>query len=303
MDTRLSSRREPVPTRRPAFLLPGLAVLCLLSAVPVSADTPPAALFERFENFDAARFTEPTAVDNEWFAFEPGTQWIWEGTTVDDEGEVLPHRVVITATGLVKRIGAIPCVVTYDLDYEDGDLVEAEIAFFAQDDEGNVWRMGEYPEEYDDEIIVAAPTWIHGIEGAVGGITMKGDPTVSGPGYSEGWAPGVHFSDRGRVQKFVAENCVPLDCYENVLVIEETALDEVGAFHLKYWAEGVGNTRVGWGGEGEMTQEVLELTALEMLDADALAKVHEDAFALEKSAFKISPDIYGKTAPMELSAD
>ena len=86
-------------------------------------------------------------------------------------------------------------------------------------------------------------------------------------------------------------------------MIEESALDEVGAFHLKYWAEGVGNTRVGWGGEGEKTQEVLELVALEMLDADALAKVHEDAFALEKSAYEISPDVYGKTGPMELSAE
>ena len=51
-------------------------------------------------------------------------------------------------------------VVSWDLDYSDGELAEAELAFYAQDDDGNVWRMGEYPEEYDGGQIVDAPTWI-----------------------------------------------------------------------------------------------------------------------------------------------
>ena len=61
----------------------------------------------------------------------------------------VPHRFVMNVTDLTKVIGGVRSVVTWDLDYTDGELVEAELAFFAQDKEGNVWRMGEYPEEYD----------------------------------------------------------------------------------------------------------------------------------------------------------
>jgi hypothetical protein len=256
----------------------------------------------KHEDFDASRFGNPTSMTNEWFAFEPGRQWVWDGTTVDDEGDVLPHRVVITATNLTKEIGGIRCVVTHDLDYEEDELVEAEVAFFAQDDEGNVWRMGEYPEEYDEGNIEAAPAWIHGIDGAVSGLTMWADPQLGSRSFAEGWAPGVDFTDRGRVREFVAEDCVPVDCYKNVLVIEENSASEPEAFQLKYWAKGVGNTRVGWAGT-EGSQESLELVSVEMLDEKALAKVHDEAMKLEKSAYEMSKDVYGKTSPMELRGE
>ena len=208
---------------------------------------------KNFEDFDGATFTDPTNVDNEWMSLKPGMRWIWEGTSVDD-GEELPHRVVINVTDLTKMVGGVQSVVTWDLDYQDDELVEAEIAFFAQDDDGNVWRMGEYPEEYEEGEFALAPTWVHGIEGAVAGISMRGDPKVGTPSYSQGWGPGVGFTDRGKVHEFVDEVCVPLDCYKNVLAIDESSLAEPDAHQFKYWAKGVGNVRVGWAGEGEKTQ-------------------------------------------------
>lgn len=251
------------------------------------------------ENFEAARFSDPTSMTNEWFAFKPGTQWVWDGTTVDDEGETLPHRVVITATNLTKEIAGIRCVVTYDLDYEEDELIEAEVAFFAQDDDGNVWRMGEYPEEYDEGAIAGAPAWMHGTQGAIAGLTMWAKPETGSRSFSEGWAPSVDFTDRGRVREFVAEDCVPVDCYKNVLVIEENSASEADAFQLKYWAKGVGNTRVGWAG-AVGSQESMQLVSLKVLDAKELAKVHEGAMNLEKSAYEMSKDVYGQTPAMEM---
>ena len=66
----------------------------------------------------------------------------------------------------------------WDRDINDGKLLEGELAFWAQDDDGNVWLMGEYPEEYDDEgNFEAAPdTWFSGIDRARAGIMMRGDP-------------------------------------------------------------------------------------------------------------------------------
>ena len=141
-------------------------------------------------------------------------------------------------------IGDVRTVVSWDLDYSDGELAEAELAFYAQDDDGNVWRMGEYPEEYDGGQIVDAPTWIHGIADARAGIHLQASPQPGTPSYAQGWGPAVDWTDRGQVDQMDQQICVPLDCYEGVLVIAETSQAESDAQQLKYYAPGVGNVHV-----------------------------------------------------------
>ena len=42
---------------------------------------------------------------------------------------------------------------------------EGELALWAQDDDGNVWPLGEYPEEYDERggFEAAPDTWLAGV--------------------------------------------------------------------------------------------------------------------------------------------
>ena len=246
---------------------------------------------------DPSDFKNSTNINNEWMPLKPGTRFVYEGTTVDD-GEVLPHQVVITVTDLTKVINGIHSVVTWDLDYSDGELVEAEIAFFAQDEEGNVWRMGEYPEEYEDGEIVEAPAWIHGVEGAKAGISMMAKPKIGSPSYSQGWGPAVNFTDRGEVYKMGQKTRVPFGSYQDVLVIRESSEDEPNAFQLKYFARGVGNVRVGWMGEGEKLQEVLELVKVEQLSPKQMVEVRKKALKLEKSAYENSQSVYAQSKPL-----
>ncbi len=110
--------------------------------------------------FDADNFDNPTVIDNPYLPMKPGTRWVYEGTTNEDE--LVDHQVVITVTDLTKVINGVETVVSWDLDFSDGQLAEAELAFFAQDNDGNVWRMGEHPEEYEDGELVDAPTWLAG---------------------------------------------------------------------------------------------------------------------------------------------
>ena len=42
-------------------------------------------------------------------------------------------------------INGVNAVVVWDRDFQNGELVEEELAFMAQDDAGNVWSLGEYP--------------------------------------------------------------------------------------------------------------------------------------------------------------
>jgi hypothetical protein len=269
-----------------------LGLFLLLSAV---ACVPTAAT--EFEEFDNNNFDDPTNINNEWFPLQPGTQFVYEGSTLEDE-ETVHHRLEFTVTDLMKEIDGVRTIVAWVVDYADGDLVEKEIAFYAQDNDGNVWYLGEHPEEFENGQFVAAPTWIHGIEEARAGISMTAEPQLEDPSYSQGWSPAVDFRDRGQVSEMGQETCVPVDCYEDVLVIEEFTLEEPNAFQLKYYARDVGHVRVGWKGE-DAQQEELELIELVQLSPEALAEIRELALELEANAYEISEDAYGPTSPLE----
>lgn len=247
------------------------------------------------EHFDSTSFGQSSRIDNPWLPLKPGTRFVYEGTSVEDDGTTVPHRIVVNVTDLTKVIAGVRARVTWDLDYSDGELVEAELALYAQDSSGTVWYLGEYPEEYEEGKFVAARPWIHGFQDARAGIMMLADPQLGTPSYAEGWGPAVDWTDRGQVEQLGQRTCVPTGCYEDALVIVESSASEPDAQQLKYYARGVGNVRVGWRGGGEKTQEVLELAKVEQLDDAAMAEVRKGALALERSAYQRSPKVYAHT--------
>jgi hypothetical protein len=246
-------------------------------------------------DYDRNKFARSTTIDNRWTPFTPGMQFVTEGgATVD--GERIRRRVVFTVTDLTKVIDGVRSVVVWDRDYNNDVLVEAELAYFAQDDDGNVWQMGQYPEEYEDGKLVGTPAWIAGLEGAKPGLLMRADPRTGTPDYSQGWGPAVEYADRGKVIKTGQKTCVTTGCYEDVLLIEEWDEADPAAKQLKYYAPDVGNVRIGWSGQDE-EKETMVLTRLSRLDADGLAQAREEATKLEQNAYKVLKDLYGKTQP------
>jgi hypothetical protein len=259
---------------------------------------PDPTLVAEFNELDPSNFTDSTNIDNEWMPMQPGMHWVHEGSALDDEGNTITRRIEFTVTDLTKEIGGVSTVVAWIVDYEDDEVIEKEIAFYAQDQDGNVWYLGEYPEEYDGGEFVTAVPWIHGIEDARAGIKMMADPQPGIPSYFQGWAPAVDWSDYGQVEQVGQETCVPVDCYADVLVIAESSLGETGAYQLKYYARGIGEVRVGWKGEDE-TREELELLEVIRLDPGQLAEINAMARELEMHAFEVSDNVYGKTSPLE----
>jgi hypothetical protein len=247
------------------------------------------------KDFDHRKFANPLQVDNRWWPLQPGAEMVYEGTAIDGDQRIR-RRVVVTVSDLVKVVDGVPAVVLWERDYNNDELVEAELAFYAQDDDGNVWHLGQYPEEYEDGELVGAPAWITGQQGAKAGLAMLANPTP-GPTYSQGYGPAVDYLDRARVYKLGQETCIALGCYEDVLVTDEFALDEPDARQLKYYAPGVGNIRVGWMGRDE-EQEVLSLVSLTRLDANAMAEVRRQVVALDRHAYEVS-DAYAATPPVE----
>ena len=252
-------------------------------------------------DFDTVNFDAPTAVDNMWFPLQPGMKYVYQGAAEGGK-RTSRRRVVMIVTDLTKEVMGVPNVAIWERDYSDGELAENELAFFAQDNSGNIWHFGEYPEEYENGKIVDNPAWFAGLDGAKTGITIKADPQLGGPSYSQGYAPPpIDWADRARVYQMGQQTCVPVTCYENVLVTEEFERAKPGSFQLKFYAPEVGTVAVGWRGRNEKERETLELVEIRRLGSEELAKLREQVLAIEARAYEISPDVYGQTTPLDVS--
>jgi hypothetical protein len=259
------------------------------AAAPTPGDCSPAGSLER------AHFPRHPDIDNRWFPLHPGARFELSGTVTED-GTVHTHGITTTVTGLTKMLDGVRTVVLLEQDFDDGELQESELAFLAEDGRGRVWNVGEYPEEYADGTLEGAPsTWISGIDGARAGIGMLGHPGPGTPAYLQGVAPSVEFRDCGQVSRPVHRLCVPTGCYRNVLVVKEWApLEPEGGVQLKYYARGVGTVMVeAVGGDAP---ENLRLTGVHRLSRHDLAAANAVALHQDARGYRVSPDVYGRTA-------
>jgi hypothetical protein len=247
--------------------------------------------------FDPSHFTDPTTIDNPFLPLVPGTQLVLAGTANRGSGQGA-HRVVFTVTDISKEIDGVRSLVVWDRDFQDGALVEAELSFWAQDDDGNVWNMGEYPEEWEDgKLAGASSTWLAGTQRAKAGIHMLGDPVPGGPSYVQGRAPMIEFLDRGKVTAAHQKTCVPVGCYRDVLVTDEwNPLDQPADGHqLKFSAPGVGIVRVEAVGGDE--QETLVLSKYEQITPAAFAEARAKVFKLDQRAYTLAKAVWTGTPP------
>jgi hypothetical protein len=240
------------------------------------------------------RFSAPTQVDNPMFPLVPGTEFSYSGR-VSEGGHSTPHTVVFTISSLTKVIHGVTTVIAWDRDFLEGKLQEQELAFFAQDDQGNVWNFGEYPEEYEHGKFAGAPsTWIRGTGDAYGGIHMLARP-VDGATYREGLVPPIDFDDVSKVSLTGQTTCMRSGCFRNVLVVDETSPnDPVSGHQIKYYSPGVGLVRVG--ARGGDSQEFLTLARVRHLGQSAMAPVSKEVIAMDRRAYRVAK-VYRVTGP------
>jgi hypothetical protein len=240
-------------------------------------------------------FPSTPRIDNQWFPLTPGMQYTTTGEVVSAEGTSV-RTVIHTVTGLTKTIDGVKTLVMWDRDYSGGELVESELAFFAQTKKGSVWLFGEYPEEYENGRLVGAPsTFISGIDKAQAGIAMQGDPHRGTPAYVQAYAPNVDFLDCGDVLYKHQRVCVPADCYSDVMVVDEfNPLDPPSAGHQrKYYSAGTGLVKVT--AVSGADREFLDLTRIKKLSPAELASINAQALTLDRRGYTVSKDVYAKT--------
>jgi hypothetical protein len=253
-------------------------------AVPKSCSLP--------TRFAAQKFPNRPRIDNRYLPARPGTRYVFEGTANTDEG-IIQRRVVTTVTDMTKLVNGVRTVVVWDRDFDNGELAEEELAFWAQDKHGNVWLLGEYPEEYEDGEFVGAPsTWIAGQARARAGVIMLAQPRV-GALYLQGRAPAVEFFDCAEVVRKGVRVCTPLACYDRVLVVDESSpLEPDSGVQRKVHAPGVGVVRITAIGDPEA--ETLTLTRVTTLGPAGVKAARQAVRRLERRAYRIS-EVYQAT--------
>jgi len=217
----------------------------MLAAVGCNLFAPPdGTIPDTVPDFDAATFSDPSTIDNPFFPQPVGVTRTYEGG-----GEV----IIIDVLDDQKEVMGIAVRVVRDRVFVDGVLVEDTHDWFAQDDEGNVWYMGEEVDNYNYDgngqliDITHEGAWEAGkdVAGlgvvALPGHVMKASPAV-GDRYSQEYYPG-EAEDMGEV---VALN-VPVTLGDGTQFVTLQTRDftplEPDANEYKYYAEGIGVVR------------------------------------------------------------
>jgi ketosteroid isomerase-like protein len=282
-------RKGHLMTRRslPAAVGLGAGLLALTVAAPTAATAAERAA----AGSGRGVFSHPLRGTSPYFPLRPGTEFTYRGT-VRENGRTMPHVVTFTVTDLVKLVDGVQTVVAWDRDFIDGKLAEQELAFFATDDEGNVWNFGEYPEEYAAGKVTGAPsTWIRGVGGAYGGIHVLGNPGLTMQ-YLEGKVAAIDFWDVSRVVRLGGSSCEPLRCFKNVETVNEWSPNATDGIQVKFYAKGAGLVRVTF--KGGNSQEVLAITGIRRLSAARMAVIDRAVTRMDTRAYTIAP-VYRST--------
>jgi hypothetical protein len=182
-----------------------------------------------------AATTFTTEIDNPYLPMVPGTRRVFRET-----GGSAVQRVVVTVTRRTKRVASgIVARVVRDTVTERGQVVEDTFDWYAQDDRGNVWYVGEDTTEYEDgRPVTKEGSWEAGVDGAQAGIIMPARPRV-GQAYRQEHYAG-HAEDMARVLSLDEQAEVPAGHFTDALLVRESNPLEPKVLEYKLYAKGVG---------------------------------------------------------------
>lgn len=173
-------------------------------------------------------------IDNPYMPLAVGSTWKYEGAA--DEGI---ETITIEVTRERQTVMGLPAVVVHDVALVDGVLVEDTIDWYVQDDEGNVWYLGERVKNYENGVFKDdAGSWEAGVDGALPGIVMPASPVV-GDAYRQEYLAGV-AEDMFKVVAVDRQVEVRAGSYSNVVVTNDWTPLTPAVIEEKSYALGVG---------------------------------------------------------------
>lgn len=182
-----------------------------------------------------SKFSKPSPLTNPYFLFQAGKTYVYEGQTQDGT-ERFEHFV----SPLKKTVLGIECVVIDVKEWLNDTLLEHTYDWFAQDNEGNVWYMGEAVDNYDSKgnITDHHGAWEAGVSGAKAGIIMLANPQI-GISYRQEY----FFNEAEDRAEVIATNVtvtVPLGTFTNCVKTKDVTDLDPEVQEYKYYASGIG---------------------------------------------------------------
>ena len=233
---------------------------------------------------DPADFT--TRIDNPYWPMAPGDKWIYRET---DEGT--EKRVEVTVTNDTRMIAnGIEARVVRDVVTEDGQPVEVTDDWYAQDEAGNVWYLGEDTAEYEDgKVTTRSGSFEAGVDGAQPGIIMPADPR-DGMTYRQEYYEG-EAEDRAEVLSTDEQVEVPFGHFEGALMTKDLVPLEPKVSEYKLYAREVGSVLTVKTSGGSGSEELVSYSRAGKADASAGNTASGSASALADTggAFLLTP--------------
>lgn len=196
-----------------------------------------------------------STVDNPYFPLTPGAVYTYHAET-EDGLEVITSTVTIDT----KVIMGVTTIVVFVEEVLAGELIEETNDWYAQDIHGNVWYFGEFAKEFKDGEFSSEGSWEAGVDGALPGIIMLGNPE-NGMSYAQERAPDV-AQDMGRVLSLSKTVTVPYGTFPNCLKTEDFNLLEPGSNEFKYYAPGLGLVLEEEPNDGQKRVELVSVSSI-----------------------------------------
>ena len=191
------------------------------------------------ESHSNPKFSHPKEITNPYLPLSSLKQDILEGT---EKGKPLRVERTMKPGGKTFNINGqdVEAMIVEDREFINGAIEEVTLDYFAQDDDGTVYYLGEDVDNYKDGKVVAHEgAWLYGKDTEKMGVVMPAHPRVGLKFKSE--AVGKITTENDTVVSLTEKATVPAGKYEKCLKVKETNSD--GEVEEKLYAPGVGAIR------------------------------------------------------------
>lgn len=204
---------------------------------------------------DAAQATFVSGVDNPYFPLPVGATWAYEAQTDEGVERIEIEVLDASAEGGTKVVQGVTATVVRDTVTLDGEIIEDTWDWYAQDDEGNVWYLGEDTCEFENGMCAAmVGAWEWGQDGALPGIVMPADPMVDGMPYYQEYYVG-EAEDAGEVVEVGIAVDVKAGSFTDCIKTHDTSTLDAKLDEFKYYCKGIGTVKVD---EHDIVEELVE---------------------------------------------
>jgi hypothetical protein len=174
-------------------------------------------------------------VDNPLFPLPVGARWAYESVGGGD-----PEHIDVVVLDETREVMGIAATVVRDTVKVGDEVIEDTYDWYAQDQDGNVWYLGEDTAEYENgEVTSTEGSWEAGVNGALPGIIMKAAPRV-GDAYRQEYLEG-EAEDLAKVVRLDESQQLSIGSLTGLVVIQEWTPLSPDVVEEKYYAAGLGN--------------------------------------------------------------